>query len=427
MKLLIRRVTVIDPASPHHGETLDMYIESGRISRLGLGLGIDCGREMVLEGAYVSPGWMDLGAQVGDPGFEHREDLETASAAAAAGGYTAVAPFPNTAPPVAGKAEVAYLLSRSSNELVQFYPIGTVSEEGSGKQIAEMMDMARAGAVGFSDGMLPVRHSGLMLRALQYVRSFDGLIINWPMDEELALDGQIHEGLVSIEMGLRGIPALAEETMVQRDIGLNGYAGSRMHIYGISTSGSVALIRRAKAQGMNLTCSVPVLNIAYDENAVRDYEANFKVLPPLRGKEDREALLAGILDGTIDLIVSNHVPLEAELKLLEFPYAEFGALGLETAYGVINTILCDQLDMENIVRILAYRPRSILGLPVPSIQEGVPANLTFFNPELKWKVEAARFFSKSSNTPLEGRVLKGKVLGVINNSLEWWWDGKGVV
>jgi dihydroorotase len=370
---------------------------------------------------------MDLGAQVGDPGFEHREDLETASAAAAAGGYTAVAPFPNTAPPVAGKAEVAYLLSRSNNGLVQFHPIGTVSEEGLGKQIAELMDMARAGAVGFSDGRYPVRHSGLMLRALQYVRSFNGLIINGPLDEELAFDGQVHEGLVGIEMGLRGIPALAEEMMVQRDISLNAYAGSRIHIYGISTAGSVALIRTAKAQGMDLTCSVPALNLAYDENAVRDYEVNFKVLPPLRGAEDREALLGGVLDGTIDLIVSNHVPLEAEQKLLEFPYAEFGALGLETAYGVINTALSGRLDVERIVRILAVQPRKILGLPIPCIQEGAQANLTFFNPRLSWKVRAERFFSKSRNTPLEGQVLKGKVLGVINNRQEWWWGGSEAI
>lgn len=423
MELLVRRVTVVDPVSPYHGETVDVYIEGGKISKVGSGLAAGGVREIALKGAYVSPGWMDLGAQIGDPGFEHREDLKTASAAAAAGGYTAIAPFPNTLPPVSGKAEVAYLCSGSSQGVVEFHPIGTISEAGAGKQIAELMDMAQAGAVGFSDGRHPVRHSGLMLRALEYVRAFGGLIINWPFDEELAFDGQVHEGLVSIGLGLRGIPALAEETMVQRDLSLNTYAGSRIHIYGISAAASVALVRAAKARGMDVTCSVPVLNIAYDDSAVREYDVNFKVLPPLREAADRDALLGGILDGTIDLIVSNHVPLEAEQKLLEFPYAEFGAIGLETAYGVINTVLGDRLDLEHIVRILAYRPRNILGLPVPRIQEGVQANLTFFDPQHSWKVDSGRLYSKSRNTPLEGQVLKGKVLGAINNGKDWWWGG----
>ena len=420
MQLLIRDARVVDPRSPHHGQIRDILIEDGRISRIGTGIEVPSAQFFSYEGAWVSPGWMDIGTQVCDPGLEHREDLASAAAAAAAGGFTALAPFPNTVPSISSKGEVAYLLSKSVGGPVDFFPIGAISENGAGKQIAELMDMAQAGAVAFSDGEHPVRHSGLMLRALQYVRSFGGLIINRPFDEELAFDGQVHEGLVGLGLGLRGIPNLAEDMMVQRDLSLNTYAGSRLHIYGLSSGRSVQLVREAKAAGMNVTCSVPVLNIAYDDSALGDYDVNFKVLPPLRGTEDRQLLIEGLLDGTIDLVVSNHVPLETEQKLVEFPYAEFGAIGLETTFGLLNKSLSDILNVEALIRVLAFRPREVLGLPVPGIREGEKANLTIFDPARTWKVNANGLYSKSRNTPLDGVELKGQVLGVVNGAAAKW-------
>ncbi len=420
MQLLIRDARVVDPGSPHHGEIRDILIEAGKIRRIAPGLDAPGVQVFPYEGAWVSPGWMDVGAQVCDPGLEHREDLASAAAAAAAGGYTAIAPFPNTVPPLSSKAEVAYLLSKSSGSPVAFFPIGSISENGAGKQIAELMDMAQAGAVAFSDGAHAIRHSGLMLRALQYVRSFGGLVINRPFDEELAFDGQVHEGLVSLGLGFRGIPNLAEDMMVQRDLSLNGYAGSRLHIYGISSGRSVQLIREAKAAGMHVTCSVPVLNIAFDDRALGDYDVNFKVLPPLRGAEDRQLLIEGVLDGTIDLVVSNHVPLETEQKLVEFPYAEFGAIGLETTFGLLNKSLSGILEVEALIHILAFRPREVLGLPIPRVREGEKANLTVFDPARTWKVDANTLCSKSRNTPLDGVELKGQVLGIVHNATAWW-------
>lgn len=420
MQLLIRDARVVDPGSPYHAQIRDILIEDGRISRIGSGIEVPAAQLFSYEGAWVSPGWMDIGTQVCDPGLEHREDLASAAAAATAGGFTALAPFPNTVPPMSSKAEVAYLLSKSSGGPVDFFPIAAISENGAGKQIAELMDMAQAGAVAFSDGEHPVRHSGLMLRALQYVRSFQGLIINRPFDEELAFDGQVHEGLVSLGLGLRGIPNLAEDMMVQRDLSLNTYAGSRLHIYGLSSGRSVQLVREAKAAGMDVTCSVPALNIAFDDSALGDYDVHFKVLPPLRSAEDRQLLVEGILDGTIDLVVSNHVPLETEQKLVEFPYAAFGAIGLETTFGLLNKSLSGILEVEALIRILAFRPREVLALPIPAIREGEKANLTIFDPERTWKVNANGLYSKSRNTPLDGVELKGQVLGVVNGATVWW-------
>lgn len=420
MQLLIQRARIVDPGSLHHGKILDIYIEEGKIRRLGTEINAPGVQVFPHSGVCVSPGWIDIGAQVCDPGFEHREDLSSATASAAAGGYTAIAPFPNTLPPVSGKAEVAYLRSKTSGGLVDVHPVGTISENGAGKQIAELMDMAKAGAVAFSDGLHAVKHSGLMLRALQYVRSFNGLVINRPFDEELAFDGQVHEGLVGLGLGLRGIPNLSEDMMAQRDLSLNAYAASRLHIYGVSSGRTVELVRQAKAAGMEVTCSVPVLNIAFDDSALEGYDANFKVLPPLRGAEDRQALCAGLVDGTIDFVVSNHVPLEPEQKLLEFPYAEFGAIGLETTFGLMNKYLSGILDLDSMVRIFALRPREVLGLSMPGIQEGERANLTIFDPERRWKVSADAMHSRSRNTPLDGAELKGRVLGVVNNGAAWW-------
>lgn len=417
MQLLLRRARIADPDSPHHGQIRDIFVEEGKIHKIGVDIEAPGAQVFSHAGCWVSPGWMDIGAQVCDPGLEHREDVESAAAAAAAGGYTAIAPFPNTIPPISSKAEVAYLLSKSSGGLVDFFPIGAISENGAGKQIAELMDMAQAGAVAFSDGLYPIRHSGLMLRALQYVRAFQGLVLNRPFEEELALDGQVHEGLISLGLGLRGIPNLAEDMMVQRDLALNAFAESRLHIYGISSGTAVQLIRQAKAAGMDVTCSVPVLNIAYDESALGEYDVHFKVLPPLRGAEDKQALCEGLMDGTIDLVVSNHVPLEPEQKCMEFPYAEFGAIGLETTFGLLNKSLSGTLDVDALVRILAFRPRQLLGLPMPGIREGEKANLTIFDPESTWKVSADKLFSKSRNTPLEGVELKGRVLGIVHNAL----------
>lgn len=415
MDLLIKNATVIAPGSGYHRKTVDLLILNGLIEQIGNGLEATDITEFDATGAFVSPGWVDIGVQTGDPGYEHREDFQSVTAAAAAGGFTAIACQPNTDPVVDSKAEVLYVRNATRESLVDCYPVGAVSEGCKGKDITEIIDMQRSGAIAFSDGKKALQDSGLMLRALQYVTAFGGVVINQPMDAGIAGDGQLHEGLVSTSLGMKGIPNLAEELMVQRDLELLRYTSSKLHLANISTAGAVARIRAAKAEGLNVTCSVAALNLAFDDEALWEFETNMKVLPPLRSAADRAALREGLQDGTIDIISSNHVPLEEELKKLEFPFAAFGAIGLETAFALARTHLEGILDLETLIESLTTRPRTLLQLDQPAIQPGEPANLTLFDPEEEWTVPAGSFYSKSDNNPLKGHTLKGRVWAVINN------------
>lgn len=415
MNFLIRKATVIDPSSPYHGKVVDIFIEGDKITSIGSNLKRNADQLIDVEGAHVSPAWVDIGVQVCDPGHEHREDLHSVSQAAAAGGFTTIAAQPNTAPAVDGKTEVSYLKQYSKGKLVDILPIGAVTTKCQGKDITEMIDMHYAGAVAFSDGNQSIADNGMTLRALEYVKAFDGIVINQPLDRTLAFEGQMHEGVVSTSLGMKGIPNLAEDLMVQRDIYLAQYADSRLHLANLSSQFAVELVRQAKAKGLKVTCSVAALNLAYDDRALVEFDSNFKVLPPLRSSEDIEALKQGLKDGTIDLIGSNHVPLEEEAKKLEFPYADFGAIGLETTYALINTHLEGVLSQTELVEKLAINPRRIFNLEEVIVREGAEANLSIFNPQESWTVQTKDIFSKSRNSPLFGQTLKGRVIGVINN------------
>lgn len=415
MNLLIRQARIAYPGHPRHGHITDIHIRDGRIAAMADALDPDAGTEILdAEGHYLSPGWLDLGVQTGDPGYEHRETLDTVRAAAAAGGYTAIACYPNTLPVTHSKSEVQYLRQHTMGGLVDCLPIGALSQGCAGTDIAEMMDMRAAGAVAFSDGKRPVQHAGVLLRALHYVKTFDGVVFNHPHDESIAAGGQMHEGITSASLGLKGLPALAEELMVQRDLSLVAYAGSRLHIANISTAGAVALLRAAKAQGMPVTCSVPAANLLLTDERLLGFDSQLKVLPPLRGNTDREALIAGLLDGTIDAITSNHVPLEEEAKKLEFPYAGFGMIGLETAFALANEAL-QGAEVGTLVEKLAIGPRRILNLPMPQFAVGEAACCTLFSTQHIWRLEAQDIRSRSRNTPFLGQPLRGRALAVVNN------------
>lgn len=415
MNLLIRNVHIIDPNSPHNGQLLDIHIENGILQTIQADLTIENTAVFDAKGACVSPGWLDVGVQAGDPGFEHREDLQSVAQAAAFGGFTAIAVQPNTNPVLHSKSEILYIKKNTQHSIVDFHPIGAVSENCEGKDITEMLNMHAAGAIAFSDGKKSVQHSGLMLRALQYVQALDGVIINPPSDKEIANDGQMHEGFISTSLGLKGIPDLAEELLLERDLHLLEYTRSRLHIANISTAGAVERIRKAKAKGLRVTASVPVLNLLYTDEAVAEFDNNYKVLPPLRHAEDREALIVGLQDDTIDFICSNHTPIDEEGKNLEFPYASFGVIGLETAFAAIWTALEGKLTLEKLVEKLALTPRRIFKIDIPRLEAGHPANLTIFNPDYNWTFQARDIRSKSKNTPFIGFQFKGKVLAIINN------------
>lgn len=362
----------------------------------------------------VSPGFMDVGVFAADPGFEHREDLSTAAAAAAAGGFTAFACFPNTDPALHTKSEILYVKSKTKDLPAHCYPIGAISQGCEGKDLAELFDMHAAGALAFSDGKRAVQDAGLLLRALQYAKAFNGLVINVPHHKTIAAGGQMHEGVMSTSLGLKGLPALAEELMVQRDLSLLEYSNGRLHIHLISTAKSVALIRAARMAGLNVTSSVAVANLCFTHEELIHFDSNWKIAPPLRSNQDTAALLEGLKDGTIDFICSNHTPWHEEAKNLEFPYAEFGMIGLETTFSICRTFLSEQLNINQLVEKLSIAPRRVLGLPIPKIVPGEPAELTVFDPDAEWTYEERNIRSKSHNSPFIGQKLNGKVLGVIN-------------
>ncbi len=419
MKWLFRNLQIIDVNSPFNGQRVDVQIDGEQISNIGKDLPAADREVIEWPNGHCSPGWVDIGAQVGDPGYEYREDVDSFAAAAARGGYTAVAVVPNTDPVIDSKSGVRYLIERSENTPVHLLPLGAISRACAGTDITEMMDMRQAGAHAFTDGTAPIQHAGLMLRALRYVKSFDGLVINLPQEASIAGNGQMHEGAISTQLGLTGLPELAESLMIDRDLQLLEYTGSRLHIYGLSTAIGIEKVRQAKQAGLRVSASVPALNLLFNHSALTDFDSNFKVLPPLRREEDRQALVAGVHDRTIDCITSNHRPYESEAKALEFPYAAFGATGLETAFATAWTALNDQMPLEQFVAGFSNHPRAILGLPNAFIGIGEPAELTFFDPEAVWKVTNALLVSKAINNPLEGQSLRARVLGIFNKG-RWW-------
>jgi dihydroorotase len=417
MNCLIKNALIIDQLSPFHRQLVDVFIEKNKISRIGAALKINSTHHETwdIQGAFLSPGWIDVGTQIGEPGFEEREDLYSVAKAAAFGGFTGIATYPNTHPAIHSKSEVAYIKHKTADFLPDFYPIGALSHDCKGIDIAEMYDMYHAGAVAFSDGNKPVQHNGVMLRALQYVKTFDGVILNRPHDSSVAGNGQMHEGRVSTSLGLVGIPSLSEEIMIIRDIALCEYACSRLHIMDVSTASGVALIRAAKQKGLRVTSAVTVMNLAFNDTKLMDFDTNLKVLPPLRTENDREALLNGIADGTIDGITTNHAPYNNELKDIEFTYSKFGAIGLETAFSLWNTN-CEAIATPELwVEKVALHPRKLFNLPKISIQKGCTANFTIFDTTSEWVVALKDIQSKSKNTALIGTKLKGHVLGVMNN------------
>jgi dihydroorotase len=419
--LLLKNITVVSPYSDINGQLTDILIDkNGKIEKISPNIKADSKIKVFeREGACVSIGWMDIGTQVCDPGYEHREDLTSVARAAMAGGFTAIAPYPNTKPAIHSKSEVLYIKNKTYNYLVNFYPIGALSVDCQGKDLAEMLDMHHAGAIAFSDGYKSTQNGGLLLRGLQYSTIFKGLILNSPYDKTISPQGQMHEGLVSTSLGLPGIPSMAEELMIQRDLQLLEYAGSRLHFQNISTARSVDLIKQAKKQGLKVTASTPILNLCFDESQLRGFDSHFKLMPPLRENSDREALIKGIKDGTIDFITTNHTPIDIEGKNLEFPYAEFGAITLESAFALSNTFLHKKLTINQLIENWAIHPRRVFNIKMPEITEGVVADLTIFNPQTEWNFKEKDIYSKSNNSPIVGQKLRGAVLGVINKGQYW--------
>ncbi|MCS6930259.1 MAG: dihydroorotase [Saprospiraceae bacterium] len=420
MHLLFRRVRIF--VEGRLTEPQDLLVREGVIMAIGPALPIPSGAKTIAfpDEVWAMPGWLDVGVQVGEPGYEHRETLHTVAQAAAAGGFTAVAPFPNTLPVADDKGGIAFIHHKTAKEPVHFYPIGALSVATAGKDLAELYDMHAAGAVAFSDGCEPLQSAGLLVRALQYTQAFGGLVLDWPLHRELAAGGQMHEGIVSTRLGLRGIPPLAEEIAVQRSLSILEYTGGRLHLHLLSSAKSVALVRAAKAAGIPVTASVAIFNLCFTDENLSNFDSMWKVMPPLRDETHRLALVEGVMDGTIDFICTNHTPWHVEAKQLEFPYAEPGVIGLETAFALCQTYLADVFSPEVLVEKWALAPRRILGIPQPQITEGAPAELALFAPYRDWMVQPSDIYSRSRNTPLLHQRLRGRPLGIISRGQVVW-------
>jgi dihydroorotase len=418
MNVLIKQAKVICPQSSFHNKTVDILIENGTITQIKKDIKSTGTKTIEEDGLMVSIGWLDMQANFCDPGYEHKEDLESGLRAAAAGGFTGVCVVSGTNPPLHNKAQIEYVINRAKNNLVNVYPVGTISHNQDGKDLSEMYDMKLAGAVAYSDYKSPIKDAGLVLRALQYSDNINSFIITHCDDKSISHGGQMNEGETSTTLGLKGSPALAEEIMLQRNIAVLEYAGGKLHIPTISTKGSIDLIKRAKANGLQITCGAAAHNLLLDDSALSDFDTNYKVNPPLRNKKDVQALRNALENGVIDVVVSDHRPQDIECKDLEFDLADNGMIALQTAYASVNTAL--KGETENLIEALTTNPYSILGLELPKIEEGEKANLTIFSPEGETILDERSILSKSKNTPFTGKKLQGKVIGTINNNKAYW-------
>ena len=416
MKVLLKQAIIVSASSPFNGQKKDIFIKDGLITSIADNITENTDQVIQQDGLHVSIGWMDTFAHFCDPGFEYRETLETGTRAAAAGGFTDIMIIPNTNPVIHTKSQVEYIVQKSSLTGVKVYPIGAVTKNAEGKELAEMYDMANSGAITFSDGLNAIQDGGLLLKALQYVKAIEGIVIQIPDDKSIGGSGLMNEGIISTQLGLPGKPAMAEELMVARDIKLTRYADSQLHFTGISSAKSLEYIRRAKDAGIKISCAVTPYHLFFCDEDLQQYDTNLKVNPPLRTNEDRRSLLQGLLDGSIDLIASHHIPQNHDNKVCEFEYAKNGMIGLESLFGVIWSIVNGEWPIETLVEKLSVFPRKIFGLAVPEIKAGVTATLTLFNPATEYIFDEKNIKSKSKNSAFIGKRLKGKVIGIINGN-----------
>ncbi len=411
MALLIQGGRVMDPASGRD-EVLDILIEGGRIREITRHVLGRSKKIINASGKVVSPGFIDLHTHLRQPGRENEETIETGSRAAARGGFTTICAMPNTEPPIDDPSLVEFVYNEARRcALVQVLPIATISRGRRGEDLSPMGRLRRAGAVGFSDDGDWVSNSGLMRRALEYVKMLNLPLISHCEDKTLTQEGVMNEGYYSTTLGLRGIPKEAEEIAIFRDLVLLGMTGSWLHIAHLSTSRGVELVREAKKEGLKVTSEVTPHHFTLTHKEVRSFNTNTKMRPPLREEEDVAAVAQGLKDGTIDIIATDHAPHAVEEKEVDYISAPFGIIGLETTLGLVIKELVEKgiLSLMEALAKLTVNPARILGMPIGRIKEGARADLTIFDPEKTWKVEEEDFLSKSTNSPFIGWELPGKV------------------
>lgn len=408
-KILIKNARVVFPGQPENGHTTDILIENGKVSQTGTGITAPGAREVSHEGLHIAPGFFDFSVTVPEPGFEYKETVESACRAAKKGGITSFVLMPDGSPCNDNKGITEFRLQKAAFSGVRVIPAGALSKGLEGRELSEMYDLHTAGCRVFSDNKRRVKNSKLLQLALLYTKPFDGLVMHTPGDPYVAQNGVMNESEVSARLGLRGIPLLSEELGIQRDLYLAEYCGSRIVLGPVTGARSVELIREAKKKGVRVSAYTAPQYILLHEEELASYDTYVKLDPPLRGREDGEALKAGLADGTLDFIVSDHTPEDPEHKMVEFEHAAFGMTGLETLFSLGRTAL-EGLGIDKLVELLGVNPRRLLGIPVPSLAVGSRAEFVLFLPDETVSYEAQELVSLSANSPVLGRVLKGRVL-----------------
>ena len=414
--VLIKNASIVDKQSPFHLKKADILIEKGTIVEIGKNLKETFGSEVIKEDdLHASIGWMDMHTNVQDPGFEFKEDINSALNAAASGGFTEVLSCSTTKPVVDNKSGIEYQLMKSKGHACKLHVSGALSQKSEGLELAEMFDMHNAGAKAFYDYKSNVNNSQLLKLSLLYAKPFDGLVMCLPDENYLSENGVIHEGEISTINGLQGIPVIAEEIGVQRALKILEYSEHRLHLTSISTTGAIDLVKKAKQKGLNITSGVSVANLFFTDKNLLDFDSNLKLRPPLRDDKVRKSLIKALISGDIDVVISDHWPQNVESKECEFEIADFGMISLETTFPMLNTVLNGSMDQSAMIELLAEKPRRILRIPTPKIDVGLTANITLYQPNRKWKYQLKNSQSVSRNSPVDGYEFKGKVMGIVNN------------
>ncbi|WP_033958850.1 dihydroorotase [Psychroserpens jangbogonensis] len=412
MNALVKSATIVDPKSDFHNETVDILIEKGVITNISKRISNPKNyKEIKLDNLHVSQGWFDSSVSFGEPGYEERETIENGLKTAAHSGFTSVAVNANTYPVIDSNANISFLKLKAGKHATNLYPIGALTRNSEGKDLAELFDMKNAGAVAFYDYQHPIDNPNLMKLALQYASNFEGLVCSFPQESEISGLGVMNENVTSTSLGLKGNPSLAEELQIARDLFILEYTEGKLHIPTISTAKAVELIRAAKQNKLNVTCSVAIHNLIFTDKELVTFDTNFKVLPPLRTQKDVDALIEGLKDGTIDMVTSDHNPIDIEDKKIEFDFAKYGTIGLESAFGALNSVFTIKKTIE-----LLTKGKQRFGIESSPITIGNKADLSLFNPNENSIFSREQMISRSKNSMFENKELQGIVYGIIANN-----------
>ena len=413
MNILIKSAKIIDSQSNFDQKIQEVLIENGKITNIASSIKNHKNyKEISFKNLHISVGWFDTSVSFGEPGYEERETLENGMKTAAKSGFTAVALNPNTQPLIDNKSAVEFLINKAKNNVVSLHPIANLTQQAKGKELAELFDMSNSGAIAFGDYSTSIDNANLMKIALLYAQNFNGLVLSFPQDNSISNRGTANEGIQSTKLGLKGNPALAEELQIARDLFLLEYTGGKLHIPTISTAKSLKLIADAKKKGLDVTCSVSAHHLCLTDTELIDFNTNFKITPPLRTKNDVNTLRKGVINGTIDMITSDHNPIDVEHKKVEFENALDGTIGLESLFGAVNSVL----PLKKVIDCITNKPRKRFNIENSSISVGEIANITLFNPEFEFEFNLEHIYSTSTNSAFLGKKLKGKVLGVFANN-----------